>query len=104
MNRWGLARVSLATMVLLSMTALARAAGEGGSAAEGPLGTVFKWIHFVILAGLAYWVFAKLLPPVFRRNADNISAAIAAASPSRAALSMGGPPGKGRPSTRATLS
>ena len=30
--------------------------------------------------------------------------AIAAASPSRAAWSMGGPPGNGRPSTRATLS
>ena len=30
--------------------------------------------------------------------------AIAAASPSRAALSIGGPPGNGRPSTRATLS
>jgi F-type H+-transporting ATPase subunit b len=41
---------------------------------------VFKWIHFVILAGLVYWVFGKLLPPVFRRNADNISSAITKAT------------------------
>ena len=80
MNRWGLTRVPLAVVVLLSTTALARAAEEGGNAAEQPVGTIFKWIHFIILAGLAYWVFARLLPPVFRRNADNISAAIARAT------------------------
>ena len=66
--------------MLLSSSVLARAAEEGGSAAEQPVGTAFKWIHFVILAGLAYWVFAKLLPPVFRRNADNITAAISKAT------------------------
>jgi len=84
MIRKGWQRVLLAAIVLLSSGALARAAEEGGSAAEGPVGTVFKWIHFVILAGLAYWVFAKLLPPVFRRNADNISAAIAKATAAKA--------------------
>jgi len=72
--------VPLAVVVLLSTTALARAAEEGGNAAEQPVGTIFKWIHFIILAGLAYWVFARLLPPVFRRNADNIGAAIARAT------------------------
>ncbi len=80
MNRKGLQRALLAAVVLLSSSVLARAAEEGGSPAEQPVGTVFKWIHFVILAGLAYWVFAKLLPPVFRRNADNITAAIAKAT------------------------
>ncbi len=80
MSRRGWQRALLAAVVLLSSSVLARAAEEGGSAAEGPVGTVFKWIHFVILAGLVYWVFAKLLPPVFRRNADNITAAIAKAT------------------------
>ena len=80
MSRRGLQRVLLAAVVLLSSSALARAAEEGGSAADQTVGTVIKWIHFVILAGLVYWVFAKLLPPVFRRNADNISAAIAKAA------------------------
>jgi len=48
----------------------------GGNAAEQPVGMIFKWLHFVIVAVLAYWVFAKVLPPFFRRRADNISAAI----------------------------
>jgi F-type H+-transporting ATPase subunit b len=84
MNRRGWQRASLAVVVLLSVTVLARAAEDGGSPAEQPVGTAFKWIHFVILAGVAYWVFAKLLPPVFRRNADNISAAIAKATAAKA--------------------
>jgi F-type H+-transporting ATPase subunit b len=66
--------------VLLQTAVVARAAEEGGSAAEQPVGMVFKWIHFVILAGLAYWLFTKYLPPIFRRNADNISAAITKAA------------------------
>ena len=84
MNRRGLERVLLAGVVLLSSGAVAQAVEEGGNAAEGPVGTVFKWIHFVILAGLGYWVFAKLLPPVFRRNADDISNAIAKAAAAKA--------------------
>ena len=80
MNRAGWKRGLLAAIVLLSIAVLTRAAEQGGSTAEQPVGTAFKWIHFVILAGLAYWIFAKWLPPVFRRNADNISAAIAQAA------------------------
>ena len=56
------------------------AAEEGGSPAEKSIGMVFKWIHFAIVAGLVYWVFGKLLPPMFRRNADNISSAITKAT------------------------
>lgn len=74
----------LMAVVLLLTTVAARAAEAGGSSAEQPVGTAFKWIHFVILAGLAYWVFAKLLPPAFRRNADNISAAIGKATAAKA--------------------
>src|SRR5262249_22477473 len=55
-------------------------AEEGGSPAGQPIGMIFKWIHFVILAGLAYWVFGKLLPPFFRHQADHISAAIGKAT------------------------
>jgi len=84
MNRGVWQRALLAGVVLLWVSMLARAAEEGGSAAEQPVGTAFKWIHFVILAGLSYWVFAKLLPPMFRRNADNISAAIAKATAAKA--------------------
>jgi F-type H+-transporting ATPase subunit b len=84
MNRRGWTRALLAAVVLLSTTVLARAAEEGGNSAQQPMGTIFKWIHFVILAGLAYWVFAKLLPPMFRRTADSINAAIAKATAARA--------------------
>lgn len=52
------------------------AAEEGGNAAEQTLGMGFKWFHFVVIAVLAYWVFAKVLPPFFRHKADNISSAI----------------------------
>ena len=56
------------------------AAEEGGNPAEQSVGVVFKWMHFVIVAGLAYWVFGKVLPPFFRSKADHISAAISKAT------------------------
>lgn len=64
----------------LSSAAAATAAEEGGSSAEHSSEMIFKWIHFAILAGLLYWVFGKLLPPMFRRNADSISSAITKAT------------------------
>lgn len=64
----------------LFSAATAFGAEEGGSSAEHSSEMIFKWIHFAILAGLLYWVFGKLLPPMFRRNADNISSAISKAT------------------------
>ena len=64
----------------LFSAAAALAAEEGGSSAEHSSEMIFKWIHFAILAGLLYWVFGKLLPPMFRRNSDNISSAITKAT------------------------
>ena len=69
---------------VLAFAAMARAAEEGGSPAESPLENVFKWIHFVIIAIAAYWLFKKVLPPHFRRNADKISAAITKATAAKA--------------------
>jgi F0F1-type ATP synthase membrane subunit b/b' len=60
------------------------AAEEGNSSVEQPIGLTFKWIHFVILVLLAYWLFGKVLPPFFRKNADNISAAITKATAAKA--------------------
>jgi F0F1-type ATP synthase membrane subunit b/b' len=48
----------------------------------GPGG--FKWVHFVIVAAVAYWLFAKVLPPVFRHRAESISAAITKATVAKA--------------------
>ncbi len=64
----------------LFSTAAAFGAEEGGNSAEHSSEMIFRWIHFAILAGLLYWVFGKLLPPMFRRTADNISSAISKAT------------------------
>ena len=68
---------------LLLLTTVA-AASEGGNGAEESAGVTFKWIHFVIIAVLAYWVFGKLLPPVFKKKADLISDAITKANAAKA--------------------
>jgi len=75
--------VVVCALGLLSAVA-AFGAEEGGSPAEHSAEMIFKWIHFAILAGLLYWVFGKLLPPMFRRNADNISSAITKATAAKA--------------------
>jgi F0F1-type ATP synthase membrane subunit b/b' len=74
----------IAPGIVLAFASVARAAVEGGSPAEQPAGTLFKWIHFVILAIAAYWLFTKILPPHIRRNADKISAAITKATAAKA--------------------
>jgi F0F1-type ATP synthase membrane subunit b/b' len=77
---WTILRGTLTPVILLMFATLARAAEEGGSSGEQPLGEAFKWIHFVIILLVAFWLFRKVLPPVFRRNADSISAAITKAT------------------------
>jgi F-type H+-transporting ATPase subunit b len=41
---------------------------------------LFKWINFAIVAGGVIWLFAKVLPPVFRGRAESIGSAIAKAT------------------------
>ncbi len=74
---------SLLPVLFLLLTGVAQAE-EGRNATESHVGLIFKWIHFVILAGLAYWVFGKLLPPAFRKKSDLISEAIAKATAAKA--------------------
>lgn len=66
----------------LFFVASAFAAEEGGAPA-GPT-EIFKWINFAIVAGALIWVFAKILPPTFRANAENISSAITKATAAKA--------------------
>jgi len=73
---------ALGLMVLPTFVGVAQASEEGG--ASSYVNVIFKWIHFAILAGLAYWLFQKVLPPVFRHNADKISAAITKATAAKA--------------------
>jgi F-type H+-transporting ATPase subunit b len=71
--------------VLLFAVVGASAAEEGGNAATERATEIFKWINFAIVAGVVVWVFAKLLPPVFRKKAEAISSAIANATNAKAA-------------------
>ncbi len=67
--------------LLLFLAAVARAAQqEGAGPADHPTGIIFQWVHFLIIAALAYWLVKKVLPPLVRTNADKISAAISKAT------------------------
>ena len=75
---------------VLALTSLfaavsARAAEEGGSSTGHVMSLeAFKWLHFLIVVAILYWLFAKVLPETFRRNADTISAAITKATAAKA--------------------
>ena len=61
-------------------------AQEGGaSATESPTGYLFRWLNFVIVAGLLLYVIVKFAAPEFRRRADEISEKIAEGAQAREA-------------------
>ncbi|HSC45948.1 MAG TPA: hypothetical protein VLC94_08960 [Candidatus Acidoferrum sp.] len=70
--------------VSLLFSAASFAAEEGGSGSAAAATEIFKWINFAIVAGALIWVFAKILPPIFRANAENISSAITKATAAKA--------------------
>jgi F0F1-type ATP synthase membrane subunit b/b' len=73
-----------ALLVVLFAVGSAHAAEEGGNATTERANEIFKWINFAIIAGLTAWVFLKLTPPFFRKNAETISAAITKATAAKA--------------------
>jgi len=79
-----IAAVAGVLVVLLCGVVSAYAAEEGGNAAAERATELFKWINFAIVAAAIYWVFSKLLPPTFRRNADTIGSAISKATTTKA--------------------
>jgi F-type H+-transporting ATPase subunit b len=76
--------MALTTAPYVLLAAAAPAAEQGGSPAESHSVLIFRWIHFFILAGMLYWLFKKVLPPIFRRRADIISEAISKATAAKA--------------------
>src|ERR1700736_1732476 len=79
---WNL--ISSVLVVLLFVAVSVHAAEEGGNAATERAKEIFKWINFAIVAGLVAWVFLKLTPPFFRKNAETISSAITKATAAKA--------------------
>ena len=73
-NAWG--AITSAFVILLFMAAGVHAAEEGGNSTTEGATEIFKWINFAIVAGAVAWVFLKLTPPFFRKNAETISSAI----------------------------
>ena len=73
---------AVALVILLFTAAGAHAAEEGGSTERA--NEIFKWINFAIVAGLLAWVFLKLTPSFFRKNAETISSAIGKATAAKA--------------------
>lgn len=81
-RRWHLLAGSL--LLVLLFAALSAHAAEGGTAASERANELFKWINFAVVAGLLVWVFGKILPPKFRKNADSIASAIIQATAAKA--------------------
>lgn len=85
MKRRSVSKFLAAFVLMLFISALsAHAAEEGGNAATERANEIFKWINFAIVAGLLVWVFAKLTPAFFRKNAETINSAITQATSAKA--------------------
>jgi F0F1-type ATP synthase membrane subunit b/b' len=85
MTRRSAGKILVGAVLVLLFTALsAHAAEEGGNAATERANEIFKWINFAIVAGLLAWVFLKLTPAFFRKNAETISSAITKATAAKA--------------------
>jgi len=80
-----LAKVLAGALALALFAAIsAHAAEEVGADTAERDKEIFKCINFAIVAGLVAWVFLKVTPPVFRKNAETIGAAISKATAAKA--------------------
>jgi F-type H+-transporting ATPase subunit b len=61
------------------------AAAEGGSLVDSPTGTIYRWINFAIVAGVAIYFLVKKAGPGFRANSAEIQSAIAEGTRAREA-------------------
>jgi len=80
--------IFVSLFLVLFCFALTAHAAEEGAAADEWATEIFKWINFAIVLGVIVWVFAKVLPPKFRSNAEKISSAITDATAAKAAADL----------------
>jgi F0F1-type ATP synthase membrane subunit b/b' len=78
---------ALAFLLFLGACAASAFAAEAGeqSPAEAPIGTLFRWLNFVLVFGGLGYLIAKRAPAVFRGRAEAVSAYIADAAAAKAA-------------------
>jgi len=84
MTRRSVWKLFAGTLLVLLFTAMSAHAAESGNATTERATEIFRWINFAIVAGLVAWVFLKLTPPFFRKNAEIISSAITKATAAKA--------------------
>jgi F-type H+-transporting ATPase subunit b len=70
----------LVCAALLGFSAVAIAADESVNPGEQSADSLVRWIHFVIVAALLFWLCKKVMPQYIRGNADRISSAITKAT------------------------
>lgn len=72
--------LSFALLLIVLFAAMSACAAQEGNATAEHAAALFKWINFLIVVAILAWVFLKLTPPLFRRNAEAISSAITKAT------------------------
>lgn len=77
--------ISISFAFLFFAVVSAHAAEDNSKAAAEHASDIFRWVNFVIVIGFMIWLFGKKLPPLFHRNAENISSAITRATAAREA-------------------
>jgi len=77
------AQLILCVVSAMLLCVVSAHAAEGAAPNEHAT-DLFKWINFALVAGALIWVFGRLLPPIFNRRADSISAAIKKATEAKA--------------------
>jgi F-type H+-transporting ATPase subunit b len=70
------ARIVVSTLFSVLFLALSAHAEEAGSGSQLSAENLFKWINFVLIAGVIVWLCAKKGPGFFGRRADVISSDI----------------------------
>src|SRR5215472_15522902 len=83
---WGRAARLGARMAFLGIVSLPALAQESSpDAANMPIGTVFRWLNFLLVFGALVYVIGKFGAPYFRGRAQAIGKAIGEAQQTRAA-------------------
>jgi F0F1-type ATP synthase membrane subunit b/b' len=87
-GRWSLVRAAVFSfgLALFGVASLPALAQESSSdAASMPIGTVFRWLNFLLVAGALAYLIGKFGAPYFRGRAQAIARAIGEANQTRSA-------------------